>query len=137
MHIGHSFDTKYKMVVQGKNWELDETKEERDLGIIVTDNLKPSQQCIKAASKARSVLVWIKRKFGVLTVEEFKILYKTYVRPHLEYCIQAWSPYLQKDIRCLEKVQRRATKMVHGLKDIDYENRLELRFIYSPEMKTS
>ena len=56
MHIGHSFDTKYKMSVQGKDCELDETNEERDLGIIVTDNLKPSQQCIKAASKARSVL---------------------------------------------------------------------------------
>jgi len=54
---------------------------------------------------------WIKKQFGVLTVEEFKILYKTCVRQHLEYCIEAWSPYLEKDFKCLEKFQRRATNM--------------------------
>jgi len=59
MHIGHSFETKYRMKIQEKVWELEETKEERDLGIIVTSNLKPSQQCVKAASKARSILGWI------------------------------------------------------------------------------
>ena len=64
-------------------------------------------------------------------MEEFKILYKMYVRPHLEYCIQAGSPYLQKDIKCLEKVQQRATKMVQGLIDIDYKNRLELLDLYT------
>jgi len=51
-------------------------------------------------------------------------VYKTYVRPHLEYCIQAWSPSLRKDIDCLENVQRRATKMVFGLKKLSYEQRL-------------
>jgi len=77
MHIGHSFNIKYSMNVQGKVWELEETKEERDLGIIVTSNLKPSQQCIKATSKARSILGWINRYFGLLNTDEFKILYKT------------------------------------------------------------
>ena len=105
MHIGHSLDTKYSMKVQGKVWELEETTEERDLGIIVTSNLKPSRQCVKAASKARSVLGWINRHFGSLNADELKILYKIHVRPHMEFCIQAWSPYLQKDIRCLEKIQ--------------------------------
>ena len=126
MHIGHSFDTQYSMKVQGIDWKLVETKEERDLGIIVTSNLKPSQQCVKAALKARSILGWINRHFGFLNKDEFNILYKTYVRPHMEFCIQAWSPYLQKDIRCLEKVQRRATKMVYGLKDTAYEDRLKI-----------
>jgi len=70
------------MTTQGKVWKLDETKEERDLGVIVTNNLKPSQQCTKAASKARSILVWIKRQFSSLSKNEFLILYKTYVRPH-------------------------------------------------------
>jgi len=43
--------------------------------------------------------VWtrINRHFGLLNTDEFKILYKTYVRPHMEFCIQTWSPYLQKD----------------------------------------
>lgn len=135
MHIGHSLDTKYSMNVKGKVWELEETKEERDLGIIVTSNLKPSQQCAKAASKARSILGWINRHFGSLNADEFKILYKVYVRPHMEFCIQAWSPYLQKDITCLEKIQRRATKMVHGLRNMAYDDRLEILGLLSLEKR--
>ena len=97
--------------------------------------LKPSQQCVKAASKARSILGWINRHFGSLNADEFKILYKIYVRPHMEFCIQAWSPYLQKDIRCLEKIQRRATKVVHGLNNIAYDDRLEILGLLSLEKR--
>ena len=52
------------------------------------------------------------------------LLYKTIVRPHLEYCIQAWRPYRKKDIDILERVQRRATKMIQKLRNISYEIRL-------------
>ena len=52
-------------------------------------------------------------------------LYKTIVRPHLEYCIQAWSPYRKKDIDMLERVQRRATKIIQKLRYISYEMRLK------------
>ena len=47
------------------------------------------------------------------------------VRPHLEYCIQAWSQYLRKDIDMLDKIQRRATKLTPGLRDLRYEERLK------------
>src|SRR6218665_546945 len=46
------------------------------------------------------------------------------VRPQLEYCIQVRSPYLKQDLEDLEKVQRRATKMIQGYKDLSYEERL-------------
>ena len=49
-------------------------------------------------------------------------LYKAIVRPHLEYCIEAWRPYLKKDIDKLERIKRRATKMIPGLRDLSYES---------------
>ena len=57
-------------------------------------------------------------------------LYKTivillYIRPHLEYCIQAWKPYRKKDIDIPERVHRRATKMIQKLRNISYEMRLK------------
>ena len=86
----------------------------------------PSTQCVRAAAKARSVMGMVRRNFRRLDKEDFLLIliYKTYIRPHMEYCVQAWSPYLKKDIKCLEKVQRSATKMVHGLRHLSYEQRL-------------
>ena len=56
--------------------------------------------------------------------EVFIPFYKTIVRPHLEYCVQAWAPYYKKDAECLEKVQRLATRMVAGQRGKSYQNRL-------------
>ena len=47
------------------------------------------------------------------------------VRPHLEYCIQAWNPHLRKDVDMLEQIQRRATKHIPELRDLTYEERLK------------
>ena len=52
-------------------------------------------------------------------------LYKSLVRPHLEYCISAWSPYYSKDKQLLERVQHRFTRMVPGLKQLPYDLRLQ------------
>jgi len=83
-------------------------------------------QCTKAAAKATQVLGIIKRNFVMNDDEDFRLMFNGYVRPHLEYCVQVWSPYLKKDIECLEKVQRRATKLVKGLKNKPYSERLVL-----------
>ena len=75
----------------------------------------------------------VKRQFKEIDGEDFGIVYNTYVRPRLEYCVQAWSPHLQKNKACLERVQRRATRMVKGLKKFTYETRLKRLGIYSLE----
>ena len=62
----------------------------------------------------------IRRTFICKDEQTLIQLYKSLVRPHLEYCVQAWRPYLSKDIEMLERVQRRATKMVYGFNDFTY-----------------
>ena len=79
------------------------------------------------------VLRSVKRAFIHFDRETFNIVYNTYIRPHLEYCVQAWSPYDAKDILMLEKVQRRATKLVIGLKEFIYEERLTQLKLYRLE----
>ena len=72
------------------------------------------------ASKGNKIIELIRR---TITYEEKQLivpLYKAIVRPHLEYCIQAWSPYRKKDIDKLERIQRKATKMIPELRDLSY-----------------
>ena len=75
--------------------------------------------------KGNQVLGMIRRNITYKDKSLIVPLYKAIVRPHLEYCIQAWSPYLRKDIDMLEKIQRRATKLIPGLRDLRYEERLK------------
>ena len=124
MHIGHSLNTVYHLG-ETERQILIVSKEEKDLGITVTNDLKSAVQCSKAAAKARSIAGLIRRNFRRLEKPEFLALYKAYIRPHMEFCVQAWSPHLRKDIETLERVQRSATKMVVGLKHLTYEERLK------------
>jgi len=103
---------------------LEETSEERDIGVTMSANLKPAAQCVKAARTASEVLGQIARDFHYRDRTTFMQLYKQTVRPHLKFSSQAWSPWLQKDIEVLEKVQQRAVRMVGGLKGTTYQERL-------------
>ena len=105
----------------GMNYEmggtiLSKTVKEKDLD---------SEQCRIAASKGNQVLGMIRRNITYKEKSLIVPLYKAIVRPHLEYCIQAWSPYLRKDIYMLEKIQRRATKLIPGLIDLRCEEQLK------------
>ena len=126
MHIGHSYGTEYYMTesVSGKR-KLDSVQEERDLGLIIRSDLKSVSQCNKSAATARRVIGMVRRQFKQLDTEDFQIIYKTYIRPHLEYCIQAWSPHLAKDIAVLENVQKAATNLVPQLRKYSYPVRLQ------------
>jgi ribonuclease P/MRP protein subunit RPP40 len=117
MHVG-IHNPAYEYFMRGV--KLEETEEERDIGVAVTKNLKPSAQCSKAAGRAAVVLGQLRRNFHYRDRYTFLRLYKQYVRPHLEFSAPAWSPWLQGDKDTLEKVQEKAVKMVAGLKGANY-----------------
>ena len=123
-HIGHDWKFLYTIKQDGKSYRLSETVEERDLGVLVQSDLGVTSQCTEAAKKAMKILGILRRQFKNMDKETFLILYKSFIRPHMEYAIQAWSPHFRKDIECLEKVQHRATKLVKGFKKYSYEDRL-------------
>ena len=102
---------------------LSKTVKEKYLGVSMNANMKVSEQCRIAASKGNQVLGMIRRNITYKEKGLIVPLYKAIVRPHMEYCIQAWSPYLRKDM--LEKIQRRATKLIPGLRDLRYKERLK------------
>ncbi|CAH8605723.1 unnamed protein product [Dicrocoelium dendriticum] len=104
---------------------------ERDLGIITQTSLSVSASCRKAAAAANRMVGLLKRAFGQIDPSNFRLLLNAFLRPHLEFAIQAWSPWLLKDQRILEAPQRRATKLVRGLKHLDYPQRLQCLGLYS------
>ena len=122
MHIGRA-NPGYEYRMGGQ--PLAKTDLERDIGVLVNSNLKPSDQCNKAAKTANAVLGLLARGFHYRDRKTFVKLYKLYVRPHLEFATTAWSPWTQTDKETLEKVQRRAIGMISGMGQLDYEERLQ------------
>ena len=121
MHLGHN-NSKVKYNIDDKN--IEETVEEKDLGIIVAEDFKSYQQCIKAANTGNKILGMIKRTIVSRNKDIIMPLNKSLVRPDLDYCIQAWKPHLRKDINTLEKIQRRATKLIEECRRLGYNDRL-------------
>src|SRR6266516_379357 len=122
MHIGNS-NPKTDYEIKGEKNQT--VNQETDLGIEIKDNLKVDAQCAKASKKGNQILGLIVRTSECRDKRIMINLYKSLVRPQLDYCIQAWRPHLHKDIDKLEKVQRRATKTIEGLKGLSYEERLK------------
>ena len=86
--------------------------------------MKSTAQCNAAASKANKMLGLLCNTFCHRGAELWSKLYSVYVRPLLEFGIQAWNPYLSQDINILEKIQRRATRIPHATKGMTYVERL-------------
>ena len=130
MHIGHK-NPNANYVLNGR--ALESTVSEKDLGVVITNDLKFSRQCIEAEKKAQRILGYVKRQFGFRNREIVLNLYTSLVRPHLEYAVQFWCPSYRKDIARLERVQARATKLIPELRHKSYEDRLRELKLFSLE----
>ena len=128
IHIEHgNMDEEYKM----GDAVLGRTTQEKDLGVTFSADMKVSEQCGIADSKGNQFLGLIRRTTTYKEKQLIVPLYKAIVRPHLEYCTQAW----KKDIDKLERIQRRATKMIPELRDLSYESRLLQCGLKTPETR--
>ena len=103
---------------------LEKVDNEKDLGVTVDDKLNFKLHISQKISKANSMLFLIKNYFQFLDADMFQLLYKSLVRPHLEYASPVWSPTTKEDIKRIESIQRRATKLVPNLSQLSYTDRL-------------
>ncbi|PKU46341.1 hypothetical protein llap_3365 [Limosa lapponica baueri] len=122
LHLGHGNHLRHKYRL-GREW-LESSPEEKDLRVLMDEKLDMSRHCLLAAQKANHILGCIKRSVAIRSREVILPLYSALMRPHLEYCVQLWSPQHRKDMELLEQVLWRATKMIKGLEHLSYEDRL-------------
>ena len=97
----------------------------KDLGIIFEDDFKFEEHMSKIINNANSKLGIIKNTFHELTKDNFIIFYKAFVQPILEYCCTTWAPHFIKDHKEIEKVEKRATKLVKSISHLPYGERLK------------
>ena len=121
LHIGHK-NRKSKYYINGT--EISKVQEEKDLGIVISEDLKPKKHIARIVKKTNRILGMIYRTITCKNKENIMNLYKTLIRPILDYGAAVWNPHQKSDIIKLERIQRRATKMIKELKNLPYEERL-------------
>lgn len=121
LHLGRTNPyNKYKMAER----YLEQVEEEKDLGVLVDNELKFHKQAAVASKTANSRLGLIKKSFAMLDMTSLPLLYTSLVRPHLEYGNVIWGPFYSEDRKSVERIQRRATKLVSELSNLSYGQRL-------------
>ena len=127
MHMGKN-NPRRDYVMKGTNnqeYTLETTECERDLGVYIDSKLQFTQHCQEKVNKANKVLGYIRHTFKNLNQDTFLLLYKSLVRPHLEFASCIWSPKYKYNIDSIERVQRRATKLIPQIRNLSYNERLQ------------
>ena len=126
MHLGHNnpkMDYSMKDGTGGMH-TLDEVTVEKDLGVKIDNKLKFTEHVQAKVNTANKVMGFIRHSFDHLDKEIFTLLFKALVRPHLEFASCVWSPRHKYNKDAIKRVQRRATKLVPGLYNMSYSERL-------------
>ena len=123
-HIGSRTAT-YTMNSGTKTIEIEKVTCEKDLGVIIDQALNFSKHISTKVSKANQNLGIIFRTFTYMDTDMFLNLYKSIVRPHIEYAVTVCAPLYKKDMIAVENVQRRATKLETSIKHLSYQERLK------------
>jgi hypothetical protein len=105
--------------------QLETSNSEKDLGVTFSDNFNFKMHITSMISKANSRVGIIKRTFSNMNKQIFLPIYKSLVRPILEYCSSIWFPIHKNEINEIEKIQKRATKLVYEIKNKSYSERLK------------
>ena len=121
LHLGSS---NQRLNYQMNSQLLEDTRNEKDLGVYIDDELKFHDHVSKAVAKASRLLGLIRATFTCLDKVTMPRLFTTMVRPHLEYGNVIWHPRFRRDSTEIEKVQRRATKLIQEIRHLPYDKRL-------------
>jgi len=106
------------------NQPVEVVDSEKDLGVVVSSDLKTAGNCKEAYAKANRMLGLISQTMKHRNPTVLMNSYKSLVRPHLDYCSSAWSPHYNKDKSLLERMQHRFTRLFTHLRKLPYEERL-------------
>ena len=108
------------------DYKLETSYSEKDLGVFIDNELKFHVHTAAATKKANRIVGIIKRSYESRDPKTISSIYKAMVRPHLEYGNAIWGPFYQADIKAVEAIQHRVTKLIPQLKDKPYEERLKI-----------
>jgi len=121
----------YTMKLNQTVKQINVCMEKKDLGVTFDIDLSFDKHIHNCVNKANRMMGLIKRTFSHMDKDTFCMLYKALVRPHLEYANVVWYPRLKRQSIAIEKVQRRATKLLKECKSMPYNERLKYLGIHS------
>ena len=114
----------YSLSSDGNTNTLENVNSISDLGVTIDTELSFSTHICDKINKAYQMIGIINRNFSNLDTKSFVLLYKCLVRSVVEYASSVWSPYKVGQISDLEKVQKRATKIISSCRKLSYKDRL-------------